>query len=1060
MNDRVRATTAFLAAMLVAATNWAADEPTVWKQTPEKAPSFAADAEAVAKPAIPESLHAAFEEGEKPKWIWGPEANEVYFVRKALPQGVKRAWMKATCDNRLTVWLNRAKVYEGSEWQRADLVDLTPSLDPSENVLIAKIENEGGISGFLAKVLIELESGEKTSLVSDDTWMVTKQRNSRERLPVTVHGELGRQPWGNSFASREVPGTPRDVFEVLPGFEVERLFTVPKEELGSWVAIAFDDRGRLIVSDQGDKGLFRITLPAPGSADETVVERIPVSLSSAQGMLWAFDSLYVSVNGGPGSGLYRVRDTNGDDTLDEVVKLHDFRGGGEHGPHALRLSPDGKSIYVICGNHTQPPFTVERNASPQTMGGAREVPLKATLPEGMTSRIPPNWDEDLLLTRQWDANGHAAGVLAPGGWIAKTDPEGKTWELISMGYRNPYDMDFNADGELFAYDADMEWDLGAPWYRPTRVVHAVSGSEFGWRSGTGKWPTWYPDSLPPAVDIGPGSPVGVAFGYGTKFPAKYQRALYICDWTFGTMYAIHFTPRGATYDAEKEEFLSRTPLPLTDVAVGLDGCLYFTVGGRGTQSELYRVTYQGDESTEKVTGSAGEFAELRALRRLLEEFHRLADDPKTAVATIWPNLGHEDRFIRYAARIAIENQPVEAWRDRVIAETNPEALINAAIALARQGEVSDQGALIEGLSRLEFRDLTEVQQLELLRAWQLVFIRLGQPDEATAQRLGQKLQEFYPASSDALNRELCQLLVFLNSTPVIEKTLVLLKQPTEATEEDIAALLARNPGYGGSIRAMLANRTEPQKVDYLFSLRNLKTGWTIEQRRAYFEALVEARQKSGGNSYRKFIENIDREAFENATEAERLAIEAMGARPAYRPPQLPQPVGPGRDWTVTEVLEAGGSGSTLAGRNFKNGEKMFQAARCVVCHRFAGDGGATGPDLTQSAGRFSLKDLCEAIIEPNKVISDQYKATVIETAAGQVITGRVVSETEESILVSTDQEDATKLAKIDKKDIDTRTLSDQSLMPKDLLKTLNRDEVLDLMAYVLSRGNPRDAMFR
>ena len=62
-------------------------------------------------------------------------------------------------------------------------------------------------------------------------------------------------------------------------------------------------------------------------------------------------------------------------------------------------------------------------------------------------------------------------------------------------------MAFNADGELFVYDADMEWDFGSPWYRPTRVNHATSGSELGWRSGSGKWPACYPDSLPALIDI-------------------------------------------------------------------------------------------------------------------------------------------------------------------------------------------------------------------------------------------------------------------------------------------------------------------------------------------------------------------------------------------------------------------------------------------------------------------------------------------------------------------------------------------------------------------------------
>ena len=64
---------------------------------------------------------------------------------------------------------------------------------------------------------------------------------------------------------------------------------------------------------------------------------------------------------------------------------------------------------------------------------------------------------------------------------------------------------------------------------------------------------------------------GLSFGYGTKFPEKYQRALYICDWTFGTMYAIHLEPEGSTYKGVKQEFVARTPLPLTDMTVGKDG---------------------------------------------------------------------------------------------------------------------------------------------------------------------------------------------------------------------------------------------------------------------------------------------------------------------------------------------------------------------------------------------------------------------------------------------------------------------------------------------------------
>ncbi len=142
------------------------------------------------------------------------------------------------------------------------------------------------------------------------------------------------------------------------------------------------------------------------------------------------------------------------------------------------LAPDGESLFVLGGNHTKTP-------NPES------------------SVVVPNYDEDQLLPRMPDARGHAAKIRAPGGWIARTDKDGETFELYSAGFRNQYDIAFNADGEMFTFDSDMEWDIGTPWYRPTRIYHVTSGSEFGWRTGTGKFPAWYPDVLPPALDVGP-----------------------------------------------------------------------------------------------------------------------------------------------------------------------------------------------------------------------------------------------------------------------------------------------------------------------------------------------------------------------------------------------------------------------------------------------------------------------------------------------------------------------------------------------------------------------------
>jgi putative heme-binding domain-containing protein len=852
----------------------------------------------------------------------------------------------------------------------------------------------------------------------------------------------------------DVAAAARDAFHVLPGFKVEHLFTVPTDQLGSWVSLTVDDKGRLLVCDQGEKGLCRVTPPPINlslpqgegrgeGAAETKVEHLKANIGAAQGMLYAFGSLYLSVNrAGNAGGLFRLRDTKGDDQFDEIVKLKGLTGPvGEHGPHALRLSPDGKSIFMVCGNHTDLPF------KPTDMPGHPEY----------KSLLPANWDEDLILPRLWDPNGHARNRMAPGGWIAQTDPDGKTWNMFSVGYRNCYDFDFNADGELITYDSDMEWDMGLPWYRATRIVHATPGSEFGWRSGAGNWPWYYVDSLPPMADVGPGSPVGVTFGYGSKFPAKYQRAFYACDWTFGTIYAIHLEPEGSSYKAVKEEFLSRNALPLTDITIGTDGAMYFIVGGRNLQSELYRVTYTGPDSTEKVSGRDWRGSLERATRHKIESYQgHVADDPAAAVDFLWPYLGHADRFIRYAARVALEFQPVSLWQDRVLSSHDPETLITAAVALAHQGDKAVQPQLLDALNHIRFNALSLMEQLELLRAYELALVRFGPPSDAARDTLVKRLDELYPGTSDLVNRELCNLLCNLQSPTVVAKTMPLLEQPSPPPSEQFGELLTRNRQYARPIEAMMENHPDQQKIAYAYALRNVKTGWTIPQRQSFFAFLRDAGRAAGGHSFSGYLRDIDREAFENATDSERLAIEAMGLRKPFVIPPLPKPQGPGHDWTMDEVLKLAETG--LTNRDFNNGKKVFSAARCVVCHRFGADGGATGPDLTQLAGRFTNQALTESIIEPSKVIADQYKATTI-VVNGKQYNGRIVADLGDKIVVVTDPEDSTKTVELPKAEIESETPSPISLMPVGLLKPLNDHEVLDLLAYLLSRGNPQDPMF-
>jgi putative heme-binding domain-containing protein len=900
-------------------------------------------------------------------------------------------------------------------------------------------------------------------------------------------------PWEQAaeampVATGSVTSTAGSAFDAPEGFAVERLFVVPRDELGSWVALAADDRGRLIACDQEGRGLVRIT-PAPldrseptrverieltlKTADSTGGPRTPVSLS-AQGLVWAFGGLYAVVNGGPASGLYRITDADGDDRLDTVEKLRALDGAGEHGPHAVMPDPRGERLFIVCGNHTRAPIAIDEKTPPQTDGGIRADQRRMALAGDGRSRVPVAWDEDLLIERMWDANGHAVGVLAPGGFVVSTDPEGRGWELWSAGYRNPYDMAFNADGELFVYDADMEWDLGTPWYRPTRVNHATSGSELGWRSGSGKWPAAYPDSLPPLLDIGPGSPVGVAFGYGARFPERYQRALYLCDWTFGTIHAVHLQPEGSSYRATRETFLARAPLPLTDIVVAADGALYFTVGGRGAQSELYRVTYAGDQSTDPIDPRDPTQAAARGTRRALEEFHRPVDDPAVAVAAALPALADGDRFVRYAARVALEHQPRSLWQEAALAHDDPRARIHGAIAVSRQADPSDQPAVLSALDGIEFDGLEPAARIDLVRAYQLAIIRLGEPAAESRARIAARFAPYFPAVDFDLDRELASLLVAVRAPGIVSTLTGLLAGPASpertagvdaAEAHELRSLAARNAHFGEAVRESLERPADLRQVHYAYVLRTVREPelWTSADRRAYFAWFPRAATWGGGHSYRKFLDAIEETALTGLSDTERMALEATGVRKPWVPPPLPAPEGPGRVWTTAEVLELlgrAGRDGLAQGRDFERGRQAFAAARCVVCHRYGGDGGATGPDLTQSGGRFSPADVVEAIVEPSRVVSDQYRSSIVQTADGRVITGRIVAESPQTLTLVVDPENATRVVEVSRSEIEAIAASPVSPMPAGLLDGLNEREVLDLVAYLLARNDPGDARFR
>ncbi len=973
-----------------------------------------------------------------PHWIWANEANaNTAYLRKefVVPANLTQATLSVSADDSYLLFINEERAFNGRNWSQVQTEDVTKLLAKGKkNVIAVRAANEGGTAGFIARLALETDmgAGGKRVIVTDSTWRVSGKAekgwmagNFEPRMPQnwvrakklnaagTSPRELVTADALSGKGVRQPEATPVDRINLLPGFQAELLYSVPKEEHGSWVAMTVDDKGRLIVSDQYG-ALYRVKTPGP---KETVqpgdIEKIDLDIGGAQGLLWAHDSLYVvlNTNAHGGRGLYRLRDTNKDDKLDQKVLLKKFEEkGGEHGPHAVILGPDKKSLYVICGNQT-------------------------ALPGGYKSRVPPFWAEDQVMPRIY-GRGFMKGVMAPRGWIAKTDPDGQSWEIVATGFRNEYDAAFNRHGELFSYDADMEWDINTPWYRPTRVNHAISGAEFGWRNGSAKFPAYYSDSFGAVVDIGPGSPTGVVFGYGAKFPAKYQEAFYVCDWSYGKMYAVHLKPDGASYTADFEEFMAAQPLPLTDLVVHPDGNMYVAIGGRRVQSGLYRVSYTGKEPTKPAPLQKGG-EQARQTRKNLEQWH--GKTSPSAILEAWPHLASNDRAIRYAARVALEHQPVDQWIGLAVSEPNPQAKLAALIAAARTGieRAGTLDDLLSALSAFDYQRLNKQQRLDLIRAYGLTISRHAgefpyKLNPAQKQVVIGHLDPQFPAKSPEENIELSHLLGALGAASFPKKVMALL-QSAPSQEEQIA---------------------------YAKNLRFAKQGWTADLRKKYFEWFVRAQTYKGGASFGKFLESIKNDAVAQLTNEQKTALKAtLEAKPKSTAPQpTAVPRGFVKNWTVEDfddVINVGLEGN----RDFENGRHVFGAARCYLCHRFNQEGGAIGPDLTAVAGKFSPRDLLESIVNPSKEVSDQYEAMIFEMNDGSTVIGRIMNLSGDGFQVSTNMFAPSDTTKVDRKLLKSVRPSPVSLMPPALINSLEKDDVLDLLAYLLAKGDRNAPVF-
>jgi putative membrane-bound dehydrogenase-like protein len=522
---------------------------------------------------------------QEAQWIWTPAHQKdnvppvaCYFRKTFMLAGApENAQIMIAADDTYDVYVNSRQVGTGESTRRLVPLNITRYLNRGRNTIAVRVENTRGKTAALAaRVMVKPRGGGWQSYSTGASWKTQLKPLPLWNLPIyndnrwdaaQTFGPLGKTPpWDRAENVAATEQEQHERFHIAPEFAVTTV--LDGDSLGSLIAMTFNEFGHIIASrEQGP-----LLLITDGNKDG-LHDKVRVyceQVTSCQGILALNGDVYVTGEGPAGAALYKLSDRDRDGRLEDVKPLLKFEGAmGEHGPHGLVLGPDGL-IYLSCGNHAKPLFPIDA-ASPH-----RKF-----------------YEGDLVVPRYEDPGGHAMGVKAPGGTVLRTDPQGKNVQVVAGGMRNAYDLAFSAEGELFVHDSDMESDVGAPWYRPTHLYHVIAGAEFGWRSGWAKWPSYYVDAVPEILETGRGSPTGAVFYNHYMFPTRYHNALFLADWSEGRILTVRLKKNGASYTASAEEFLRGEPLNVTDLAVGPDGALYFTTGGRGTAGAIYRITWKG-----------------------------------------------------------------------------------------------------------------------------------------------------------------------------------------------------------------------------------------------------------------------------------------------------------------------------------------------------------------------------------------------------------------------------------------------------------------------------------
>ncbi|MSR27125.1 MAG: c-type cytochrome, partial [Planctomycetaceae bacterium] len=288
-----------------------------------------------------------------------------------------------------------------------------------------------------------------------------------------------------------------------------------------------------------------------------------------------------------------------------------------------------------------------------------------------------------------------------------------------------------------------------------------------------------------------------------------------------------------------------------------------------------------------------------------------------------------------------------------------------------------------------------------------------------------------------------------------------LPSPDRRVNEGIVALCAalKSPSFiSPTLDLLAAARTQEEQVIYVRALVASApiAAWTPALRQRCLNLVLDRVPNwKGGFTARAVRDSLLHQVIAMLP-AEEQALNTARIEAARKPAAvLPTTSRPFvQKWTLDDLaaeIEQTADTTSEKHGDVANGRRLFAAAACIVCQSFQGEGGRGGPELTTAARRYTTRDLLMNILEPSRVINEQYALQNYSMFDGTTFTGRTVNMAGDTVMVATDPNDpGGSEVRFKVSELESSTPSQVSFMPAGLLDTLSRDEIRDLLAYLRS----------